>query len=170
MGIPMRVVMEGITKSFVNRGSKQHKQSKILSLSYCQPQVVRSFQQYKERRVGGRKSRPDSDDKRKKARAEVKMFLKLLPIPVTFLKDVYSQAYQLLSQSHVEEEKLELLDEEVERLLVERCLQEQPGGGEQKDTRTDRKENTDKQNISRVKGVKQLREKHKIPYISLFYY
>lgn len=170
MGIPLRVVMEGITKSFGNRGSKQHEQSKILSLSYCQPQVVRSFKQYKERKVGSRKSRPDSDDKRKKARAEVKMFLKILPIPITFLKDVYSQAYELLSQSQVEEERLELLDEEVERLLVEKCLQEEPRGGEQKDARTDRKENTDQLNISRIKGVKQLREKHKIPYISLFYY
>ena len=170
MGIPLRVVIEGITRYFESRGSKRDKQSKILSLSYCQAQVVKSFQQYKERKVGSRRNRPDSDDKRKKARAEVKMFLKIAPIPVTFLKNVYSRAYQLLSQRQVDEGRLERLDEEVERLLVEKFLQEDPGGGEQKDTNTGRKDNMDQLNISKKRAVKQLRERHKIPYISLFYY
>ena len=169
MGIPLRVVMEGITKAFENLGSKQHKQSKILSLSYCHPQVVKAFQQFKERRVGSKGSGSDRRDKKEKAKAEIKKFIKILPIEVSFLKDVYSQAYELLSQSQPEEEGLELLDQEVERLIVEKFLQEEPGGRE-RDVRKERGGNESQLEIRRIKWVKQMRERHRIPYISLYYY
>ena len=168
IGIPLQVAMEGITRAFENLGSKQRKQNKILSLSYCHPQVVKAFQQFKERRVGGKGSGSDRKDKKEKAMAEIKTFIKILPIEVSFLKDVYSQAYELLFQNKAEEE-LEPLDQEVERLLVEKFLQEKPEGRE-KDVRNDGRRNENQLEIRKIKWVKQMRERHRIPYISLYYY
>ena len=169
IGIPLRVVVEGITRAFENLGSKQRKQGKILSLSYCHPQVVKAFHQFKERKVGSKGSGSDRRDKKEKAMAEIKMFIKILPIEVSFLKNVYSQAYELLSQSKAEEEALELLDQEVERLLMEKFLQEKPEERE-KDVQKDRGRNENQLEIRKIKWVKQVRERHKIPYISLYYY
>lgn len=125
---------------------------------------------YRERRVGSRRGKSDRERKREKARAEVKMFLKTLPTPVRFLQEIYSQAYEQLSRGHVEEGKLELLDDQVERLLLENCPPEKSDADEQRSSMAEGGRKEKQLDIHKLQWVKRLRESHKIPYISLFYY
>jgi hypothetical protein len=170
MGIPLGTVLEGISRSFESCGPGKRKKSKIFSLSYCHPHIIKAFQLYRERRVGSSRGKSEREKKRERARAEVKMFLKKLPTPVRFLKEVYSQAYEFLSRSHVEEGKLELLDEEVERLLLENCPLEESEEDEKGGLKAEGGRMEKLLDIHKLQWVKCLRENHKIPYISLFYY
>lgn len=171
MKIPLRVVLEGMKKTFEAFPSKRRKKGKVFSLAFCQRQVLQAFEQYKERRVGKESFLPEKEKKRKKAKAEVEKFLKAIPPRVGFLRELYSQALAVLSGRNIEEEELERMEEKIERLLLERSSDEEVDEVK----RTTRKEyaSTSEEeffSIWRMKLVKRLRDRHQIPYISLYYY
>lgn len=170
MGIPLRVVLEGMRRAFGNYGSKPHKKEKVISLSYCHNQVVKAFEQHRERRVGKGGIASDREKKREMVRTEVKRFLKAHPSEISFLEDVYSQAYELLSRGHLEEDELERLDDEVERLLLENFPEETEGKRPVSDGEGGEGRSDQQLAVWNLKRVKQWREKYRIPYISLFYY
>ena len=55
MGIPLRVALEGVDRAFENYRAKTAARPKILSLAFCKNQVLKAFEQYKERKVGAPK-------------------------------------------------------------------------------------------------------------------
>lgn len=164
MSIPLHVVLEGMSMAFEGYRPGKKQRGKVFSLSFCQHSVARAFEQYKERRVGKRKTPSHWEEKRRKARTEVKKFLKTLPAEAGFLKEAYSRAYELLSQTPVEEEELERLEEKIEGLLFRSFPFEKP-----KDEQ-DAKDETGPTSFQKIEWVKRIREKYRIPYISLFYY
>ncbi|NIO49019.1 MAG: hypothetical protein GTN73_06245 [Candidatus Aminicenantes bacterium] len=171
MGIPLHVVLEGIERSFEIYRRKPGKKAKIHSLAFCDLQVLKAFEQDRERKVGHKQRIVERHEKRYRAKAEVERFLARIPHQISYLKEAYSQAQKLLSQSHFDEEKLERLERKIEQLLWKNSLDEEKEGvksGVLKDYEFKQEEEFER--IFKIKLIKVLRDKYKIPYISLFYY
>ena len=171
MKIPLRVVLEGMKKAFEVFPSKRGEKGKVFSLAFCQRQVLQAFERHKERRIGKESLLPGKEEKRKKAKAEVEKFLKHIHPRVRFLRRLYSQALEVLSGQNIEEEELERMEERIESLLVEKSSDEEV----EEAKRTTRKEYASTSedeflSIWRMKLVRRFRERHQIPYISLYYY
>lgn len=172
MGIPLRVVLEGIKDSFLKKnGSKPRKRGWGFSLGFCNTQVQKAFQQYKDRKVGQQRSSVDFDKKRIKIAIEVERFLDLLPDPMVDLRPVFSRLQNSLSQKSFDEDLLESAEEEIEKIIPKKA-----SGGELEKVKRDVLEeygsqgNEEYDRIFRLKLVKHLRDKYKIPHISPYYY
>lgn len=169
-GIPLRVVLEGIKRSFERARAIQGRRRR--SLDYCHPYVMRAFDQHKNRRVGQKKEKAPGEKRRmKEILIEVERFLADVPEDLLILKPVFSSLQKSLSRGKATEEELEIAEESVER-LIEKSLSVE-----------ERKMITDKigsefgrlkgpkfDQIFRVIALKRKREKHKIPHVSPFYY
>lgn len=171
MEIPLFVVLEGIKRAFDNYMRKPGRKTKIQTLAYCENQVLNAFDQYRDRRVGGERKIRGRTEKKNRAKDEIKKFLDTLPGQIGYLKGAYSRAQRLLSHSHVDEEELERIEGEVEGLIWEHSSEEERERVET-DVRSEYKikEGEEFLRILRIKLVKALRDRYKIPHISLFYY
>jgi len=171
MEIPLFVVLEGIKRAFDNYMRKPGRKTKIQTLAYCENQILNAFDQYRDRRVGGERKIRGRTEKKNQAKDEIKKFLDTLPGQIGYLKGAYSRAQRLLSHSHVDEEELERIEGEVEGLIWEHSSEEERERVET-DVRSEYKikEGEEFLRILRIKLVKALRDRYKIPHISLFYY
>lgn len=169
-GIPLRVVLEGIRRAFENY-RRRAKNRKLPSLSFCQPEVLRAFGEFRDRSVGRRKRQVSREDKKKKARLEVRRFLRALPAEAGFLQDVYSEALGILSREEVEEGELGRLEEKTRELIL-RSASAQDRAEAEMHVRAEHKGRSaaERENILAASLVKSLREKYKIPHLDLFYY
>jgi len=171
IGIPLRVVLEGMERAFENYQARPVARRKIHSLAFCKLQVLKAFEQYRERKVGTPKRRYEGDNKQKKIKDEIKRFLRDIPQPLSYLNEIYAQALKILSRRKVKEEELERMEEEIEELLFENCPQKEKERVEREILEKYLyKAEEEFCSIFRTKLVKFLREKYKIPYISYFYY
>lgn len=171
MGIPLHVVLEGIERSFESYRRKPGRKAKIQSLAFCDLQVLKAFEQDRERKVGHKKRIVERNEKRDRARAEVERFLAKIPQQIGYLKEAYSLAQKVLSQSPFDEEELERIEGKIEELLWKNSMEEEKErvkSGVLKDYEFKQEEEFER--IFKIKLVKVLRDKYKIPYISLFYY
>jgi len=171
MGVPLRVVLEGIERSFESYRRKPGRKAKIQSLAFCDLQVLKAFEQDRERKVGHKKRIVERREKRDRARAEVERFLSKIPQQIGYLKEAYSLAQKVLSQTHFDEEELERIEGKIEELLWKNAVDEEKEKvkrGVLKDYEFKQEEEFER--IFRIKLVKVLRDRYKIPYISLFYY
>ena len=171
MGVPLHVVLEGIERSFESYRRKPGRKAKIQSLAFCDLQVQKAFEQDRERKVGHKKRIVERHEKKDRARAEVERFLAKIPQQIGYLKEAYSLAQKVLSQTHCDEEELERIEGEIEELLWKNSLdkeKERVKSGVLKDYEFKQEEEFER--IFKIKLVKVLRDKYKIPYISLFYY
>lgn len=168
--IPLPVVVEGITRAFEGY-RRQGRARKMPALSFCDREVMRAFEEYRERKVGRRRRVVTRDEKRKKARAEVERFLRALPPEVSSLKAICGEALRLLSKKAVVEETLERLEEKLEELLFQ-AVPEKDKAEIKKLVQAEFKGRAreELEEISRLRLVKAWREKHKIPHLGLFYY
>jgi len=169
--IPLPVVLEGVEKSFEPGRGQARK--KILALSACGPLVRKSFELYRERRVGKRRSRKagPAEDPRERVHAEVTRFLDGLPGAVPYLEGIYRRAQELLANRETGDALFEELDERVDELLLRHCghdekialreaaARDYPGRAPDEVLR-----------IFHIRLIKHLREKYKIPYFSFYYY
>lgn len=171
MGIPFHVIREGINRSFSRFRMTPGRKGKVLSLEFCQHSVMKSFTSYKERKVGKSHKKFTEAEKGKNMNKAVKNFLDHLPPELEYLREVFIRAQRLLEKNERDEESLERIEQEVENLLCERA-----SSGDKERVR---KEVLKEYNISdseewervfRIKLLKYLREKHKIPYVSPYYY
>jgi len=90
---------------------------------------------------------------------------------VGYLKEAYFRAQELLSRSHVDEEELERVESEVEALIWNRSPEDEKRKVKSEAAAEFKwREEESLSRISRIKRVKNMRDKHEIPYISLFYY
>jgi len=64
-------------------------------------------------------TRIEPGEKRNKARIEIETFLGHLPVEFEDLREIFKQALDLLGSSEPDENKLEELDEEIDRHLFE---------------------------------------------------
>jgi hypothetical protein len=171
MGIPLHVVLEGIERSFEMYKRKTGRKAKIQSLAFCDLQVIKAFEQDRERKVGHKKKIVERQAKRDRAKAEVEKFVGKIPPQISYLKEAYSLAQKVLSQRHFDEEELERIEDTIEELLWKNSMDEEKKRvkrGIAKDYELKEKEEFER--IFKIKLVKVLRDKYKIPYISLFYY
>ena len=171
MEIPLPVVLEGIKRSFENYGRRAGRKAKIQSLAFCNLQVLKAFEQERERKVGHKKRIVERDEKRNRAKAEVQKFLETIPLQTSYLKEAYSRAQKILSKSHFNEEELERIEGEIEELLWSNSPDEEKDRVKREVSKDyEFKEEEEFVRIFKIKLVKVLRDKYKIPYISLFYY
>jgi len=170
MRIPLKVVLEGIERTFENYRMRSGKKSKVTTLAFCEPQVLRNFEQYRERQVGQKKKVVTQEERRKKIRDEVQKFVKGLHPQLSFLGEVYSRAAKMLSRKNIEESELERMDDEVEKMLLSSCPEEEKELVKKEVLAEFRPAAGEFSRIFEAKLLKFLRNKYKIPYLSSFYY
>ena len=171
MEIPLYIVLEGMKSAFSNHRRKSGGKAKIQSLGFCDFQILRAFEQARERKVGQKRRGVERDEKRIRAKAEVKRFLEEIPFPAGYLKGMFSRAKKILSQTRLDEEELERIEEDIEELLFMNTPDEEKEKiKEEVLAEFEFKEKEECTRIFKIKAVKFLREKYKIPYISLYYY
>lgn len=170
-GIPLRVVLEGIRRAFENYRKRQAGGRKMSSLSYCSAEVLKVFAEFRERSVGRRSKEAFREEKRKKVRIEVERFLPSLSPEVGWLKDIYVEVLQVLSRKTVSEETLEKIEEDVEELILRNAPEaDKAEVGKRVRAEFRGRPGREARDIYRIQLIKFIREKYKIPHLSLFYY
>jgi hypothetical protein len=171
IGIPLRVVLEGIRGRFEKRSYGQGKRRR--PLDYCHPFVMRAFDLYKDRRIGQKKANAFKGEKerKKKILLEIEKFLSDLPKELYPLRPIYSKLHKELSGGNATDEVLEKAEETIERLIEENISTARTETITAEIISEFGKIGGDKFNhIFRIKALKAEREKHKIPHVSPFYY
>jgi len=172
-GIPLAVVLEGIEGSFSLRPGRPHVSGKIRALSFCRLSVERAFERHRDRAVGENRP-PDAKKasaKRTAARTAVTEFLGRRPADLIDLVPAFESALVLLTAERPDAEALENLDGRIEAALRARA-----GADERLEAeKTIRREHPDLRGEAKTAAMeviltKHAREKHRIPYVSLFYY
>jgi hypothetical protein len=171
MGIPLRVVLEGIERAFENYRKRQAGGRKMSSLTYCNAEVLRTFAEFQDRNVGRRSKEVFRRQKKRSARIEVEIFLQSLSPEVSSLKEIYAEALQILSRRAVREEDLERLEERVEDLIL-RQAQEADKAEVRRRVQAEflGRPDSQVQEIYKTQLTKFIREKYRIPHLSFFYY
>jgi hypothetical protein len=78
-GIPLRIVLEGIERAFENYRKRAFRGRKIPSLSFCQPEILRTYAEFKDREVGRADKAEPREEKRKRIRLRSGGFLRPCP-------------------------------------------------------------------------------------------
>jgi hypothetical protein len=170
MDIPLQIVREGIKDCFVTQRRRRGRKSKVSSLAFCHPFVLRGYEAYKERNVGGKRKPICRGDKRKKLKKAVEGFLTICPESFPDIRQVFSRVLNLITQV-ADEEFFEDLENEVEALVLGMA-----SGAEQdlirKEVMTEFGDRNaqERERIQDLKLIKHVREKYAIPHISLYYY
>jgi hypothetical protein len=170
-GIPLRIVLEGIERAFEKYRKRSVGRGKISSLSFCETEILRAHAEFRDRGVGRAEKGESREDKRRKIRAEVERFLKSLPPEVDFLGEVYREALVVLSRKGASEDILERLDARAEELISEQADAADRAEVEKR-IRADfpGRQAMELRGISQIELVKRWRERHRVPYLSYFYY
>ena len=170
MEIPVQVVLDGINESIAYHRRRPGRRKKIHSLVFCRAFVLRAFEAYKERKVGKIRKSSREMDKKIKLKKAVERFLNSYPEEIKDISEIFSRVKDMLSRE-VDEENLETLEQQLERLLVKKT-----SGSVVERIRKevieefkDRKEQ-ERIRILELKIIQYMREKYKIPHISLYYY
>jgi len=171
IGIPLRIVLEGIQFAYEDFRKKPVRRGRKLYLVFCNAMVLKSFKQYKDRKVGLKQKVDNKDDKKETVKIEAEAFLEKMPDDVAYLKGAYFEAVKELSREKFNENKLELYEEKIEELLLMNAPQEEKDNAEEYARRE--LKILDARELGRVidlKIIKSMRDKYKIPYVSLYYY
>lgn len=169
--IPLQVVLEGVDRAFEKNSLKRARKGKILSLVFCNLQVLRAFEQFRDRRVGSKNNGVGQEKKREKAVAEVKRFLENTPLEVDYLREVFVLVLRRLSCRNINEEELEQREREIEELLFDKASDiEKDEIRREILAEYEFAEKEEFQRVFKLRLLKHLREMYKIPYVSLYYY
>lgn len=168
--VPLNIVLEGI-KSAYEYFRRNQSFRKSFTLTFCNRFVSFAYHQYRERRIGQKGTDETREKKIKRIKAQVKSFLSDLSKEMSYLKALYQDILDDLSAENLDENVLEKRDEQVDQLLLERA----PEGSIEKykkevSTQYRVTQESEKIQIARRKYLQNVRKKHKIPYVSLFYY
>ena len=170
-GIPLQVVLEGMNRAFTKNRTRPKTRFYPCSLLYCDYEVKASFEQFRERQVGRSQIRPPQELKKNRAREAVERFIANMPSSLLYLRGVYARVRHILSQKEIAEEKLEYLEEKIEKLLLERATPEEKAIVRNFVKKKCNIKNEQQFNLMwKIKLVKYLREKYEVPYVSLYYY
>jgi len=170
MGIPLQIVREGIVSCFASRRKRPGQKRKILSLSFCQPSVLKGYEAYRERKIGLSGKSFRKEDKRRELKKAVENFLTACPDKFPDMKEIFSRVLDLISQD-VPEEIFEDLENEVETLAAGMA-----SDAEKEQVRTAvmtefaGRSSQEKERIQHLMLIKHVRGKYAIPHIPLYYY
>jgi hypothetical protein len=169
--IPLRVVLDGIKRTFDDTKRKRGGRKQIRSLLFCKRKVMQTFQQHKERRVGAQSPVKKKNDKTKRIQEEINNFLKHSPQRLKKIVEVYRFTERLLSEGKVDEDQFEKIESEIEDLLVTSALKDEKDLIK-KEAKLEYKMVNEEEfdRVVRVKLIKHLRDKFQIPHISPYYY
>lgn len=120
LNIPLETVCEGIDRAFEYHRTIAPVRRNIRALSACGPQVLKAFERRREREVGRPANVATRREKKVRIADEVGRFLKEVPPSVSFLKEPFERALEILRQEKPDEDVLEWLEARIERTLVER--------------------------------------------------
>jgi len=169
--IPLHVVLEGMERAFERYKKRAAGGRRMSSLSFCEPEILKAGAEFRDRGIGRPERGESRERKRKRIRAEVKRFLESSPPKAGFLGDVYREALAVLGRRSAPEDALERLDAKVEDLItreadaafraeVDKRIGADFGGHPPEELRR----------IAAIEMVKRWRERHRVPYLSTFYY
>ncbi len=170
-GIPVQVALEGIRDCFAyHRRRKPGRKNKIHSLVFCRSFVLRAFEFYQERKVGSGSKIIAEGERKKRLGKAVDSFLKGCPEELKELREIFSHLKKMLSREF-DEDRLERIEQKVERWLIRNVSE-----SKRDEIRSEvNREYPDEKGpehtrILELKIIKHMREKYKIPHISLYYY
>lgn len=168
--IPLAVVLDGIKLAYENYRRRAHKKSRTFSLSFCHDHVIKAYYQYRERKVGKREILPHPD-KQDKVRTECEDFLRRVPEQVVYLRNVFAQILEEFTEGTIEENKLEQYEEEIETLIAQNASPDEKEDMT-KDVQAEYRvpDQQEWNRIFRIRLIKKMREKYRVPHVSLFYY
>jgi hypothetical protein len=169
-GIPLKTVLQGIKDSFDSLKKRPGRRGRAISLAFCRSFVRRSFEAHRERKVGNDRKPLQKRDKRRELRRSVSTFLESCPDGIPEVKQVFSTVQRLFSGG-IDEQKLETFEQEVEALLFQMASKEEKRQVREEVLNEFR--GYDRKEVERIldlKLAKYIREKYKIPHLSLFYY
>jgi len=170
-GIPLGVVEEGLRLAYEKARTARPAPRRLSSLSACDREVKRAFQEHRDRRVG--RGRPPLARSRKsgQAREAVRAFLEADPPGAAFLRELFGRALGVLSGRPVREEDLEGLEAEVERLILEHAGEdEREAAGERVRAEFAGLPAGQRDGVLEVEIIRRARERYGVPHLSLFYY
>jgi hypothetical protein len=168
--VPLDAVLEGMERAFENY-RKGGRPAGALTLAFCDYQVEKAFAGSRERRAGGTRKTAPRDAKRERLREEIGRFLGKVPAGLEALAAPFAAARAALDDPVAGEEGLEALDDTVDEALWRAAPE-----GEKARVRKDAlaglagKRAPDLEDVARMRLVKAMRERHKVPYLSLYYY
>jgi hypothetical protein len=168
--IPLDAVLEGMEKAFANY-KKGGRPARALTLAFCEYQVGKALAGQRERQAGGARKTAPRDAKKERLRGEIGRFLGEVPAGLEALSELFAAARAVLDDSGAGEEELEALDDSVDEALWRAAPE-----GERARVRKavlagfSGKKNLDFEDVARTKLVKEMRERHKVPYLSPYYY
>jgi hypothetical protein len=170
-GIPLPIVLEGIGRAFAARRGGAAMRGKVLSLSFCRAEVEGAFERDRDRKVGGTRRPPGRSDKWTRIRAEVEGFMKRFPSGLGPLKPIFLEVREELAKSAVSDEALERLEADLERSLLAQTGADERAAA-QREILAEHKSLRGAALAAAVdlKLVKRVRDRHRIPYLSPFYY
>lgn len=171
MGIPQRIVLEGIRNTFDEIRNKSFQKRRKTRLTQCDHKVLAAFIQYQDRKIGENDKSIQKDESIINLKREVIRFTDQIPSEINGLEKVFLQAQEILRQDHMDEDLLEKADAEVERILLDHGTEKEKArflNG----IKIEHKEKKERelQEIFRIRWIKYMRKKYKIPYLSVFYY
>jgi septal ring factor EnvC (AmiA/AmiB activator) len=171
MGIPLSAVLEGLERAFAGQRRQRLARSKVQALSFCDTQVLKAFQEYKARKVGREKKMESREEKKNRVQAEVRKFLAKLPSEIAYLRKHFDEVAEMLSRSELNENALEKKEKEIEAALLENCpFEERKRLTEEIQARYKPADSAELSRILEIKLLKAIRDKHRIPYLSFYYY
>ncbi len=138
---------------------------------FCKKAVESAASQHRDRRTGRPETEIPRSVKRERVRGEVERFLSTLPPEELDLAAKFQEGLEHLASSGSSEDRLEELDEEIDRILWDRSTPEERTEAKNKLLRDiGRKPPEDIRSAVRVRVIKERRDKSDVPYLSLFYY
>ncbi len=166
-GLPLAVVLEGLERAFDGGAPGRRPAGKVLSLAFCGPQVERAFARHRDRRTGAAARVPPRTEKRDRAASEVARFLERLPPGLEALGPIYASAAAALASEPPDEEALEGLDERADEALVRRAADGDRAAAEREAAASRARDRAD---LVATLLAKTMRTRHRVPYVSLYYY
>ena len=168
--VPLDAVLEGMEKAFANY-RKGGRPAGALTLAFCEYQVGKALAGRRERRAGGARKTVPRDAKKDRLRGAIGSFLEAVPAGLEALSETFEAARAILDGPGAGEEGLEALDDTVAEALW-RAAPETAKARVRKDVLAGHaaKGTLDLEDVAKTKLVKEMRERHKVPYLSLYYY
>jgi len=168
--IPLDAVLEGIERAF-DSARKRGRPGKVMTLAFCETQVMKAFGQHAERLAGGTEKIVPRIEKIDRLGKEAALFLTALPPGLETLAGLFEQAVAAARLPDADEQELERLDDEVDEILW-RSSPAEEREAVRKDLRGEiaGKRGFNVEEIVRTRLVKARRDRYKVPYLSLFYY
>lgn len=169
--VPLAVVLEGIRRAYEKTRKRRDGRALPFSLFYCQAEVQRALNGYRDRLVGRHQKVFSRTEKAARARAEVEAFLKRIPPEIGVLREPFDQARALLSRRVPPEREIDELEEKINALIIGGATaEERDAVRRQLESDFPGRPEEEMAKILPVKLVKLAREKYRIPHLSLFYY